>query len=206
MYLFERIDKVVELTVGSRIKFAKRLGLPPTTLNGYFVEERQNNFWPILPNILKEFPNISREWLYFEEGYPEKQTPGGETVTIPQAQPEPKYATDIVKILKDMANFLPLKSDHLEIKGLLESIAVATMGQFEFSKKSNEEIISAIRENKIKEYEKALEHLRQDLRDKEKRIADLEDDQIRLQTRVEGKLLRLVPDDNGCGGDGEKVA
>jgi hypothetical protein len=71
MNLFERVDKIIEITVGSRAKFAKRLGFPQTTFNGYFAKDRQNNLWPILPNILKEFPNISRDWLYFEEGSPE---------------------------------------------------------------------------------------------------------------------------------------
>lgn len=68
MELFERIDLLIEKYGGSRTKFAKRLGIGQTTFNGYFSKERQKNFWEILPSILKEFPFVSRDWLYFGEG------------------------------------------------------------------------------------------------------------------------------------------
>ena len=68
MELYERVKKCAALMHLSETAFARALGLPQSTLAGYFSVKRQHNLWPLLPAILKEFPRISRQWLYFEEG------------------------------------------------------------------------------------------------------------------------------------------
>ena len=59
MELYERVKKCA---------FARAIGLKQSTWAGYLNAERQHKLWPLLPAILKEFPRISRQWLYFEEG------------------------------------------------------------------------------------------------------------------------------------------
>lgn len=68
MELFERIQHVVVSLDSSQTKFAESINIHPRTLNGWMNIKSQNNFWPILPKILKTYPRISRQWLYFEEG------------------------------------------------------------------------------------------------------------------------------------------
>lgn len=68
MKLFQRIRRISTELSGSASKLASRLHLPQTTLNGYLSEKRENNLWPLLPQILEIYPQISRDWLYFGEG------------------------------------------------------------------------------------------------------------------------------------------
>lgn len=68
MQLFKRVKKVASEIAGSEVKMATALGIHPRTLNGYLKESREDNLWPILPAILQEYPQVSREWLYFDEG------------------------------------------------------------------------------------------------------------------------------------------
>lgn len=67
MELFERVKEIATMQ-GSVSKLASSLNLPQTTFNAYLNEKRQDNLWPILPRILEIYPQISREWLYFNEG------------------------------------------------------------------------------------------------------------------------------------------
>lgn len=68
MMLFQRIKKLCLEHGGSVSKVAARLGIPQTTFNGYLNEKREANLWPLLPRFLDEFPEINRDWLYFDEG------------------------------------------------------------------------------------------------------------------------------------------
>lgn len=72
MMLFQRVALAADRLEGSRAKMAKTmggaLGIHPRTFEGYFCEEREKNFWPILPDILKKYSTLNREWLYFGEG------------------------------------------------------------------------------------------------------------------------------------------
>lgn len=72
MQLFERITRAAELVEGSRAKMAKTmakvLGINQRTFEGYFSPDREKNLWPILPEILRQYPSLERSWLYFGEG------------------------------------------------------------------------------------------------------------------------------------------
>ena len=68
MHLFERVKKIAKHFAGSDTALAKKLGYRQQTFFGYLNEKRQDNLWPILPHILKLFPELSRDWLYFGEG------------------------------------------------------------------------------------------------------------------------------------------
>ena len=68
MELYERVKKCAALMHLSETAFARAIGLKQSTWAGYLNAERQHKLWPLLPAILKEFPRISRQWLYFEEG------------------------------------------------------------------------------------------------------------------------------------------
>ncbi len=72
MLLFERITRAAEMIEGSRAKMAKTmakvLGINQRTFEGYFSVDREKNLWPILPEILKQYPSLHKNWLYFGEG------------------------------------------------------------------------------------------------------------------------------------------
>lgn len=68
MQLFERVRVIANELAGSQTKLALALGFKQETFCGYLKETRQDNLWPILPRILEIYPQISREWLYFNEG------------------------------------------------------------------------------------------------------------------------------------------
>lgn len=68
MELYQRIKKVAKSLTGSDAALATLLGLKQNTFSGYLNSDRQDHLWPLLPHILKEFPRLSRQWLYFGEG------------------------------------------------------------------------------------------------------------------------------------------
>ncbi len=68
MELFQRIKKATKAMTLSDSAMAAALGMKQSTFSGYLNQKRQHNLWPLLPQILKAFPQISRQWLYFEEG------------------------------------------------------------------------------------------------------------------------------------------
>ena len=67
MELFERILSL-ETILGSKSRIAKVLGITPQRLNAYSNETSQRNFLYLLPRLLKAIPDLSRDWLYFDEG------------------------------------------------------------------------------------------------------------------------------------------
>ena len=68
MELFERIKTLAKIKSGSDRSFAETLGFKQSTFAGYLKRERQDNLWPLLPLILKRYPDVCRNWLYFDEG------------------------------------------------------------------------------------------------------------------------------------------
>ena len=68
MQLFQRVKHIAKNKAGSAKSLGEALGLSQSRFNGYLNETRQNNLWPLLPQILELFPDVSRDWLYFGEG------------------------------------------------------------------------------------------------------------------------------------------
>jgi DNA-binding XRE family transcriptional regulator len=68
MELYERVEEIIRKTAKSRAHLAKQLNIKQTTFNSWFARGRQDNLWPVLFEILKLFPYISRDWLFFGEG------------------------------------------------------------------------------------------------------------------------------------------
>ena len=101
MELFERVSNLAEKKAGSRTKLAKILNIGQVTFNGYFKVERQNNLWPILFKILKIYPEISRDWLFFGEGEMIKSN-------------QPAESTDSRTIEKLKSEIVALKDELLE--------------------------------------------------------------------------------------------
>ena len=90
MELFERVRRISAEIAGSQKKLAELLGIAPNTFQGYLKSEREDNLWPVLPQILGLYPQVSREWLYFDEGEmyggggPKPPTPHVDTALLQQ--------------------------------------------------------------------------------------------------------------------------
>ena len=70
MELYERIRALPQLLGLSQAALARSIGMSPQTFAGWLRLTRQDNLWPALPAILSAFPQVSRSWLYFDEGEP----------------------------------------------------------------------------------------------------------------------------------------
>jgi hypothetical protein len=81
MELYERVDEVIRKLARSRTYLAKQLNIKQTTFNSWFSRNRQDNLWPILFEILKLYPYISRDWLFFGEGALLESETGGPAVS-----------------------------------------------------------------------------------------------------------------------------
>lgn len=68
MQLYERVKILAKIRAKSVSALSEKLGIAQTTFNGYLKESRQSNLWEILPQILKLYPDVNRDWLYFGEG------------------------------------------------------------------------------------------------------------------------------------------
>lgn len=66
--LYERIREISKKYCGSNSRLASLLNIKQSTFSQYFNEKRQDNLWPLLPQILELFPEVNREWLYHGEG------------------------------------------------------------------------------------------------------------------------------------------
>ena len=86
MKLFQRIKKAAKSLPVSDSAMAAAIGMKQSTFSGYLNEKRQNNLWPLLPQILEAFPQISRHWLYFGEGpmLIGQGVPDGQMVSLPE--------------------------------------------------------------------------------------------------------------------------
>jgi hypothetical protein len=81
MELYERVDEIIRRLARSRTNLAKQLNIKQTTFNSWFSRGRQDNLWPVLFEILKLYPYISREWLFFGEGAMLESETGGLSVS-----------------------------------------------------------------------------------------------------------------------------
>lgn len=69
MKLCQRVKQIASVLAGSQTSLGEALGFSsPRTFQGYLTESRQDNLWPLLPQILALYPQINRDWLYFGEG------------------------------------------------------------------------------------------------------------------------------------------
>lgn len=68
MELYERVRQISATVARSQSNLARGLELSQATFSGYLNEKRQDNLWPLLPKILELYPQVSRAWLYFDEG------------------------------------------------------------------------------------------------------------------------------------------
>ena len=68
MELFQRVKILAKAKEGSVKGLAARLNKGQSLFNAYLNEKRQHNLWPLLPQILELYPDVSRDWLYFGEG------------------------------------------------------------------------------------------------------------------------------------------
>ena len=67
MELYERLNLVAGRT-GNKTRLAATLGITQQKMSAWSNPLSQRNFWEYLPNLLAAMPNLSRDWLYFEEG------------------------------------------------------------------------------------------------------------------------------------------
>lgn len=67
MELFERVRYLKKLS-GSLDSLARIMGIAPQQLSAYSNSKSQKNLYEHLPKILKKYPEVRREWLYFGEG------------------------------------------------------------------------------------------------------------------------------------------
>ena len=84
--LFERVEAISWHLTVSIPQMAKDIGKEYRTFKGYLSKERQNNLWPLLPEILAAYPKVSRHWLYFGEGpmLIGQGVPDGQMVSLPE--------------------------------------------------------------------------------------------------------------------------
>lgn len=68
MQLYQRIAIVAAEFAGSKKALAEAIGIGSRAFQYYFNEKKESNLWVLLPKILKLYPSISRNWLYFGEG------------------------------------------------------------------------------------------------------------------------------------------
>lgn len=68
MYLFEKINDLLKFYNYSRIMLAKKIDVPTATFNRYFTPDQEDKLRACLWKIHQIFPEISRDWLFFDEG------------------------------------------------------------------------------------------------------------------------------------------
>lgn len=94
MFLYERIRALCKELNISQARLAEGLGLRQPQLNGYLSKKSEKNLWEHLPRILALYPQVSRAWLFHNEGemFAAGQTPG--------LQPPPGHDADEITRLK----------------------------------------------------------------------------------------------------------
>ena len=68
MLLFKRVKLISDLDKKRGISLAESIGINPFTFRGYLKESREHKLSPLLEKILTVHPEISRNWLFFDEG------------------------------------------------------------------------------------------------------------------------------------------
>ena len=119
MELFKRIKEISKHFTSSDKALAEKLGFKQATFSGYLNEKRQDNLWPILPNILELFPSLSRDWLYFGEGSMFKDGISGEEplrLTPPAPEAVPAKDPHVQELERENAEL------NVELRGALKEI------------------------------------------------------------------------------------
>ena len=114
MELFNRVKEIAKHFTGSDKALAEKLGFKQATFSGYLNEKRQDNLWPLLPNILSLFPSLSRDWLYFGEG-PMLKTDATESPSPNQSPAQ----TDNSALLELLVRNKELEEKVFDLKGRL---------------------------------------------------------------------------------------
>lgn len=72
MELYQRLLQLVELLANnSQAKFAKGVGLSQQTFNNYLNPDGQQRIRKsLLDKVLTIYPEVNRDWLFFDEGEP----------------------------------------------------------------------------------------------------------------------------------------
>lgn len=68
MPLFKRVKLISDLDKKRGVSLAESIGINPFTFRGYLKESREHKLNPLLEKILTVHPEISRDWLFFDEG------------------------------------------------------------------------------------------------------------------------------------------
>lgn len=68
MMIFERVDSLIKRKRWARSTLAEHLGVPQNTFNRYFCETHQGKLTQYLWPMLEIFPDVRRDWLFFNEG------------------------------------------------------------------------------------------------------------------------------------------
>ena len=64
----ERIGIFLDKMLISKAKLAEDYGVHPRTFQRYLKEKRDDMILPFIPRLLEEYPRLSRQWVYFNEG------------------------------------------------------------------------------------------------------------------------------------------
>lgn len=119
MELFERIRLIAAQVAGSQKDLALGIGIPQNTFQGYLKLSRQDNLWPLLPLILGFLPQVSREWLYFEEGemlLPEGHGPRGVAKPRRTVSRSPGRRNEESQRIRELEEMVRLQQELLEAK------------------------------------------------------------------------------------------
>ena len=69
MELFQRLILLADQVAGSQAQLAKAIEIPQGTFHGYLSEEGQRKIrFDLLTAILRAYPQVNRDWLFFGEG------------------------------------------------------------------------------------------------------------------------------------------
>lgn len=117
----ERILKVIELKKIKINELAKMLNIPSATMYSHFYKKNKDHLSQYLDKISELFPDISKRWLYFDEGEIfdkaivhislEEIKNFKNSIEIYQKQLELMLSE--IKILKDQAELLEAKIKNL---------------------------------------------------------------------------------------------
>lgn len=104
----ERINKILEIKNLNKSDLAIKLGIPKPTMYFHFKNKNQDFLIQYLDQILEIFPDISKQWLYFEEGDMYK-----DSIKISQLRTE--EAEVYIKAIENFEKQLQLMQAELEI-------------------------------------------------------------------------------------------
>ena len=132
--IFKRLLHLTEIfTNNSQSKFAKSIGWSQTTFNGYLNEDGQTKIrLSLLQDIMKQYPSINRNWLYFGEGDPlAKDQPGQQAGDFAELKKENDLLRAELLEEKSFSRRLSMQNSELyeECRVLKENLAFLEAGK-----------------------------------------------------------------------------